>query len=163
MRLTSSGATWAQAWGGTEGDYVTSMGTVTLGTLLQIPTDDVLTSLRSSDRSPGLTPIQRGTIAQLICTAAGIMGKAPPDLGQVKATTPAVLGPSTKRFSAVIDQTIDADFTTFPEDVIRDFYKSFDRANGGRPLPHEEATGDQIKALSEVLAGDRAPYADFAV
>ena len=82
-------------------------------------------------------------------------------VGTVSAT-PAVAGVKVK-LSQVIDQAMDAEFESLQEAEVRELFSVFDTSYGGRPLPYEEPSGDQIKALQEVLSADRAPYADFAV
>lgn len=75
---------------------------------------------------------------------------------------PAPLAGTKRKLSAVLDQSLEAEFKAMPEGDVRALFKRDDE-NGGRPLPHEDPSGDQLRALKEVLQVDRAPHADFAV
>ena len=68
-----------------------------------------------------------------------------------------------RKFSSVIDQALDAEFDSWEEAQTRNLLGGFDQMNGGLPARAEEPSGDQLKALSEILAADRAPYTDFAI
>ena len=46
---------------------------------------------------------------------------------------------------------------------VRHLLNTFDWEQGGKPLPHEEPTGDQLGALAEKLTKDTAPYTDFGL
>lgn len=105
---------------------------------------------------------------RLIRRCAELAGRAAPDVGTI-GTAPrnepeaAPLAGTTRKLSAVLDQSLEAEFRAMPEGDVRALFQRYDEENRGRPLPHEEPSGDQLQALKEVLQVDRAPYADFAV
>jgi len=131
--------------------------------VLAVPTEDLLLAMRSQNRSAGLTPLQRGAMANLLTRAGAALGHAPLKLGVAGPAEGPGHSASKRKLSAVIDQALDGEFQAPEEGDVRTLFRSFDVANGGQPLPAEEPTGDQLQALQELLGADRSPYADFAL
>ena len=90
------------------------------------------------------------------------MNQVMPNLG-LPARTPDAGDSPSRKASTVIDQGSDASVRSMPEQQMRHLLNTFDWEQGGKPLPHEEPTGDQLGALSEKLQKDTAPYTDFGL
>ena len=78
-----------------------------------------------------------------------------PDLG-LPARPEAEEAPA-REASTIIDQGSDASVRSMPEMQVRHLLNTFDWEQGGKPLPHEEPSGDQLGALSEKLTKDTTP------
>ena len=66
------------------------------------------------------------------------------------------------KFSAVVDQTLDAEVQPLTHEVNR-MYEAFTGPSLVMSPPESEPTGDQLAAVRQLIASGSTPYVDFAV
>ena len=145
--------------------------TLTLEGFLGVRTADMEVALGTTRLNGGaITPIQRGALMTAIRALATVGGMAPPALGgmlsQSLPSAPSHGGYTTanvtkRKIMDVLDDT-EGEFVVMQDGPIRALRAAFETANAGVPRESEDVTADQISALGHRLAGDSAPFVDFA-
>ena len=145
-----------------EAELGAAPNSVTLSALWDVPGADLQSALRTSSRSQGLTPIERGSIARLIKYAAEQSKFVPPDLGASAISQQEAAQSGTKRkLSMIIDPTLDQEMIAPSLAETQGYLKCYDSINGGLPLVSEEPTGEQIKGVKMQTDQGNPPYTGF--